>query len=124
MFAISFIIIAVVLKFFYSWKETLKILSIPLISLLAILCTFILAGLKIEFFCITGVILVFGLGLDYVIYRMENKENKLEAFAILLSFVTTSISFGALALSSFVPVHVMGLSIFTGLITAFILAMI
>lgn len=124
MFAISFLIIAVVLKFFYSWKETLKILSIPLISLLAILCTFVLAGLKIEFFCITGVILVFGLGLDYVIYRMENKENKLEAFAILLSFVTTSISFGALALSSFVPVHVMGLSIFTGLITAFILAMI
>ena len=112
------------MKFFYSWRETLKIVSIPVLSILVITAVFVLAGLKIEFFCITGVILVFGLGLDYVIYRMENKENKLEAFAILLSFVTTSISFGALALSSFVPVHVMGLSIFTGLITAFILAMI
>ena len=49
---------------------------------------------------------------------MENEKNKgkntntLEPFATLLSFVTTIVSFGALALSSFQPVHLMGLSIF------------
>ena len=48
---------------------------------------------------------------------------KLEPFAIALSFLTTAISFGALALSSFVPVHMLGLSIFLGLTTAFFCTM-
>ena len=43
-----------------------------------------------------------------------------EKEAITLSFLTTAISFGSLALSSFVPVHVLGLSILTGLSAAFI----
>ena len=61
---------------------------------------------------------------------MENEkpktdENKtLEPFAIMLSFITTIVSFGALALSSFVPVHLMGLSIFLGLATAYISSML
>ena len=55
----------------------------------------------------------------------ENRENKnqyshLEPFAVLLSFVTTAISFGALALSSFKPVHLIGLAIFIGLVTAYL----
>ena len=68
--------------------------------------------------------LVFGLGLDYVIYSLQNKGNRLERFAIALSFVTTAISFGAIALSSFVPVHTLGLSIFSGLMAAFIATML
>lgn len=124
MFAIAFAIIAILMKFFYSWKETLKILMVPVLSILVIASVFVLADLKIEFFGVTGVILVFGLGLDYIIYKMENKENKTETFAIALSFLTTAISFGALALSSFLPVHVLGLSIFSGLVTAFVCAMI
>lgn len=124
MFAIAFIVIIILMKFFYTWKETVKIASIPFLSVLVILSVFSLLNLKIEFFCITGIILVFGLGLDYIIYRLENKGNKLETFAIVLSFVTTAVSFGALALSSFVPVHVLGLAIFSGLTTAFVLAML
>ncbi|MBQ0052315.1 MAG: hypothetical protein KBT11_09690 [Treponema sp.] len=124
MFCLSFVVIIVIMKFFYTWKETLKIASIPVLSVLVILSVFTIAGLKLEFFCITGIILVFGLGLDYVIYKLENKSNSLETFAIALSFVTTALSFGALALSSFVPVHVLGLSIFSGLITAFICAIL
>ena len=72
-------------------------------------------------------ILVFGLGLDYVIYMIENDKRKdesenakLEPFAIALSFITTAISFGALALSSFIPVHMIGLSILIGITTAYI----
>jgi len=124
MFGIAFAIIAVVMKFFYSWRDTVKILSIPVLSVLVILTVFTALGLNIEFFCVTGIILVFGLGLDYVIYKVENKENKTESFAIFLSFLTTAISFGALALSSFVPVHTLGLSIFSGLVAAFIFAVL
>ena len=52
----------------------------------------------------------------------HKKENalQLEPFAIVLSFLTTALSFGTLAMSTFMPVHLLGLSIFSGLATAFI----
>ncbi|MBO6176296.1 MAG: MMPL family transporter [Treponema sp.] len=121
MFLIAYVVIFIVLKIFYSWRDTLKIASVPALSVLMITAVFALAGLKIEFFCITGMILVFGLGLDYIIYKMENKESKAETFAIALSFFTTAFSFGAIMLSSFMPVHVLGISIFVGLVTSFAL---
>nr|MBP3282315.1 MMPL family transporter [Treponema sp.] len=124
MFAIAFVIISAIMKLFHSWKDTLKIISVPVVSIVAILATFTIAGLHIEFFCMTGIVLVFGLGLDYIIYSRQNKGNALETFAITLSFITTAISFGAIALSSFVPVHVLGLSIFSGLAAAFVCTML
>ncbi|MBR7079314.1 MAG: hypothetical protein IKI40_02205, partial [Treponema sp.] len=131
MFAIAYLLILVVLKFFYGWKHTLKIASIPLLSVLVILAVSMMIGQSIEFFGITGMILVFGLGLDYIIYMIENIKRekkglvqnempKLEPFAIFLSFLTTALSFGALAFSTFVPVHTIGLTIFLGLISAFV----
>jgi predicted exporter len=91
-----------------------------------VLAVFAIAKIDMEFFSVTGLILVFGLGLDYIIYMMENEKKAtaelkiLEPFATMVSFVTTIISFGALALSSFKPVHLIGLSIFIGLTTAYI----
>ena len=129
MFIVAFVAIFVVLKFFYSWKQTLKIASVPVLSVIFITAVFASLGEYVEFFCITGMILVFGLGVDYIIYMMENAkgdadyssvEKKMEPFAILLSFLTTAVSFGALALSTFVPVHTLGLTIFVGLLTAFV----
>ncbi|MDE6736594.1 MAG: hypothetical protein K2J50_03735 [Treponemataceae bacterium] len=65
-------------------------------------------------------VLVFGLGLDYVIYAIEGKKSDgaLNSLAILVSFVTTALSFGALALINFAPVHTIGLTVFVGLTTA------
>ena len=131
MFAVAYLLILIVLKFFYNWKQTLKIASIPLLSVLVILAVNMIIGQSIEFFGLTGMILVFGLGLDYIIYMMENIKRekkgliqggtpKLEPFAIFLSFLTTALSFGALAFSNFVPVHTIGLTIFLGLVSAFV----
>ena len=127
-FALAFVIILIMLKFFYSWKQTLKILSVPLLVILVVASVFATLGIHLEFFSVTGLILVFGLGLDYIIYMTEAEkapadcENGLENFATMLSFLTTIISFGALALSRFQPVHLMGLSIFTGLSTAYVVS--
>jgi predicted exporter len=76
-----------------------------------------------------GLILVFGLGLDYMFYIAESETTQrgdlsLTKLAIFLSFATTALSFGALALSGFVPVHVFGLTVFTGLATAYAGAML
>lgn len=129
-FLAAYVVMFVVLKIFYKWKQAFKIISIPLLIMLVTASVFVLSGVNLEFFSVTGLILVFGLGLDYIIYMMENEKTHtegtrtLEPFAILLSFITTVISFGALALSTFAPVHLMGLSIFLGLTTAYISSML
>ena len=128
-FVVAYIIMFIMLKFFYSWKQALKIISVPFLIILVVMAIFAAFKINMEFFSVTGLILVFGLGLDYIIYMMENEKRKnadgeaednikvLEPFATMVSFVTTIISFGALALSSFKPVH---LSIFIGLFTAYV----
>jgi predicted exporter len=73
-----------------------------------------------------GLLLVIGLGLDYIFYTVES-ENKTEgkthtSMAIFLSFATTALSFGALVLSSFVPAHIFGVTVFSGLCAAYIFA--
>lgn len=119
-FALAYIVIFALVRRAYSWKKTLKIAFIPLFSVAAVVAVFAVCGMAIEFFSVTGLILVFGLGLDYIIYFVQAGGEKEEKVAVFLSFATTALSFGALALSSFVPVHVLGLSILVGLTSAFI----
>jgi predicted exporter len=84
--------------------------------------------IPLGFFPVVGLILVFGLGLDYMFYITENETRGRPSFltiaAIFLSFATTALSFGALALSSFVPVRIFGLTVFTGLTAAWAAAML
>ena len=135
-FVVAYILMFIMLRFFYSWKQAFKIISVPLLIILVVVAVFALFNIHMEFFSVTGLILVFGLGLDYIIYMMENEKKAkhsdmpavdtlsetavLEPFATMVSFVTTIISFGALALSLFKPVHLIGLSISIGLATAYI----
>ena len=128
-FLAAYVFMFIVLRFFYSTRQALKIISIPFIVILATSAVFATTATHPEFFSVTGIILVFGLGLDYIIYTQENEktkdenEKRLEPFAIFLSFFTTIVSFGALALSSFQPVHLIGFSIFTGLCAAYLAAL-
>ena len=136
-FVVAYVLMFIMLRFFYNWKQSLKIISVPLLIILVVIAVFAACKINMEFFSVTGLILVFGLGLDYIIYMMENEKKNsmvsafevlegpsvsatLEPFATMVSFVTTIISFGALALSSFKPVHLIGLSIFIGLLTAYL----
>lgn len=124
-FIIAYVLMFIMLRFFYNWKQAFKIISVPLLIVLVTVAVFGIAKVNFEFFSVTGLVLVFGLGLDYIIYMMENEKERgnksiLEPFATMLSFITTVISFGTLALSAFQPVHLIGLSIFIGLTTAYI----
>lgn len=126
-FAGAYVVMFILLRLFYTTKQSLKIISAPLLIILMNAAFFAITKTDMEFFAVTGLILVFGLGLDYIIYMIENEKPKegnqsktLEPFATMLSFITTVIGFGALALSSFQPVHLMGLAIFIGLSTAYL----
>ena len=74
-FAAAYVLMFIMLKFFYNWKQALKIISVPLLIILVTVAVFAVAKINIEFFSVTGLILVFGLGLDYIIYMMENENH-------------------------------------------------
>ncbi|MDR1574915.1 MAG: hypothetical protein LBS37_02815, partial [Treponema sp.] len=88
------------------------------------------ADIALSFFPSVGLVLVFGLGLDYMFYITENEKSRgigggdLVIQAVHLSFATTALSFGALALSGFTPVHIFGLTVFAGLSAAYVSAML
>ena len=126
--AISFVVVVLVLLFVYSPVQALKVAAVPLLVFFVTVSILLLSGIGISFFPATALVLVFGLGLDYSIYAVEGSgsvgtDGYLKRFAILLSFVTTALSFGALALSSFVPVHILGLTVFVGLTTAVLVSL-
>ena len=119
---VAFIIIVGMLFLLYKPAIVVKIAFVPCLVSLVSVAALLLAKIPLSFFPIASLILVFGLGLDYIIYEVEGAKSKeraaLNDFAIYLSFVTTALSFGALALSSFPPVHMLGLTVFVGLVTA------
>ncbi len=118
--ALAFGVVLVLLCFCYPPKTVACITAIPVITVLVTFAALCLSHIAIGFFSVTGVVLVFGLGLDYVIYAVEGKKSDgaLNSLAILVSFLTTALSFGALALINFAPVHTIGLTVFVGLTTA------
>jgi predicted exporter len=124
LFLIAFVIIIIMIRRFYSWRQTVRIFAVPVFLFLAVLTVLSCLNIPLGFFTIVGLVLVFGLGMDFIFYnceaenRQENKEHT--ALAILLTFVTTAVSFGALALSSFAPVHIFGITVFSGLCAAYI----
>ncbi|MBR4599647.1 MAG: MMPL family transporter [Treponema sp.] len=125
MLALAFVLVIAILCFCYKARLVLKIAFVPLLVTLVTTAVLLLCKIHLSFFPITALVLVFGLGLDYIIYAVEAGENikkenspNLTSFAIFLSFLTTALSFGALAISTFPPVHFLGLTVFVGLLTA------
>jgi predicted exporter len=144
LFLVAYIVISVMVFFVYPWRDSLKICTVPFFLVLAALATLAANAIPLGFFSVAGLILVFGLGLDYIFYMTGRKhgissmpsidtsssssKSSLEAaltpFAVLLSFLTTLLAFGALAFSNFVPVHIFGLTVSAGVSAAFISAML
>lgn len=122
----AFVLIMLGLLFFYPKKTVALIAVVPVLVTCVTLSVLVIRKIPVGFFPITALVLVFGLGLDYIIYVVEGKKNNcdnLNSFALLLSFATTALSFGALSISAFAPVHIIGLTVFAGLATAVLSAM-
>lgn len=116
--AAAFVVLILALAFFYKPKALAKVAAVPLLVLLCEAAVVAVFKIPLGFFCVTGIILVFGLGLDYIIYTVESGGDAVNSLAVLLSFATTALSFGAIALSSFMPVHIFGTVVFFGLVAA------
>jgi predicted exporter len=127
LYLLSYALIALVVKRCYPWRQTLKICLSPLIVILVTMAVLLLTAIPFGFFLGAAFVLVFGLGLDYQFYVIESGKHQHEErdfLAIAFSFITTALSFGTLALSAFVPVHVFGLVVLVGLSAAFVSALL
>jgi predicted exporter len=124
LYAVAYGIIALFAKCLYPWRNALKICALPLVSGLAIAAVNLLFDIPIGFFTVVAFLLVFGLGLDYIFYMLEDKSNSSPLPAVIFSWLTTALSFGALTFSHFAPVHIFGITVLTGLSAAFITAIL
>ncbi|MDR2500636.1 MAG: MMPL family transporter [Treponema sp.] len=127
LYGAAYLAVLVLAKCFYPWRDVLRIGILPLLLALACASALILADIPAGFFPVCAFLLVFGLGLDYSFYCLENKRrgnHGAGTLAVALSFLTTLLSFGALAFSGFTPVRVFGLVIGAGLSTAFVSALL
>ncbi|MBR6084802.1 MAG: MMPL family transporter [Spirochaetales bacterium] len=121
MFLLAFAAIIIVLVILFGWKKGLLMSLAPYTVLTTTIGVMVLLGFKLDFFVAVGLVLIVGLGLDYMVFARSEKNSGSKK-AIFLSFVTTELSFGSLLFSSFRPVHIFGLTVFIGILVAFLCA--
>lgn len=138
LFLIAFIAVTLLLLIFYPLKDLIQICLVPLFMVSSVIALFSAKAIPLGFFSVTALVMLFGLGMDYIIYIKGKKRGnsagangqsfpldmKLTRLGVFLSFATTALSFGALALSGFAPVQIFGMTVFTGLFASFITAML
>lgn len=121
--AAIFLLLLVLLILRYGLKPALHYFLPPLSACLYTLG--ILGWLHIPFtlFNLLALLLVLGISVDYVIFFAESKGHyRSTLLAILLSTLTTILSFGLLALSNTPVIHYFGLTVLIGILCAFLLA--
>jgi predicted exporter len=126
-FLAAYLVVSIVVFIVYPRRESLKICAVPLLLVLTAITALAVNKIPLGFFSIAALVLVFGLGLDYIFYMTGKKQGgdkHLASLAVILSFLTTLLSFGALVLSNFTPTHIFGLTVCAGLSAAFIFAML
>ena len=110
--------IVIVMMAVFGWRKGLRMSLAPYTILTGTIGVLVLCGLSLDFFMTVGLVLIVGLGLDYMVFASSGKGGS-SGKAVMLSFVTTELSFGSLAFSSFRPVHIFGLTVFVGILIAY-----
>jgi len=120
---IAYLVVFLVLVAVYKLSVALKIIRTPVLSSLFVAAFFGYAGIDFNFFAIVGVILTLGIGIDYALFFWEGGRNNLvTVLAVMLSAMTTLISFGSLVCSAFVPVSTFGFAVLLGIACCFLLS--
>jgi predicted exporter len=121
--AISYGFIFVLLALRYGLGRAVVLLLPPALAVLLVLATLGLSAQPMNLFHLLALLLVLGVGVDYTLFLQEGREHRQQtALAILLSALTTLLSFGLLALSNTPAVQAFGLTVLIGVATCLLLA--
>ncbi|WP_083250045.1 MMPL family transporter [Brachyspira hampsonii] len=123
MAVIAYIIIFIAMMIFFETSKAIAIIIVQLMSVLINLSIHSIFGININIFSIFALILSIGISIDYSIFFSNSAADKEITFlAVFLSMMTTVLSFGTLAFSSFIPVKSFGLFLFIGILSSFIIS--
>ncbi|MBQ9759219.1 MAG: hypothetical protein IJW12_05560 [Opitutales bacterium] len=94
-------------------KSALRLMIAPVLTIASIVAIFGYCGIALSFVHVLSFFLIIGFGLDYSIFRLKEKQQHLP---ILLSCITSVMSFGLLFFTSFELTKAMGLTLGMGLV--------
>lgn len=103
----------------YGWRKSAHMIMLPFFAGLTSLLITQILGLHISLFSVLALLLVLGMGLDYVVFLSEAKtkqNHERVGFALLLSSITTVLSFGLLSLSGVAVIKSFGFTVALGII--------
>ncbi len=95
---------------------------LPVLSALSALMLVAALGADISLFSLLAMLLLLGIGLDYVIFLAESKNPEKVMVSLCLSCVTTILSFGLLAVSQTTAVAAFGMTVAVGMVLIFLLS--
>ena len=107
----------------YRLRNALSVMIPPVGAGLAALALSAALGLTLNLFNTLALIIVLGVGIDYAIFFAEGSgDREVVMHAVLLSAVTTILSFGLLALSGTPVISSFGFVVFVGICVSLLLA--
>jgi len=112
---LAYLVLLPLLWIYYRRAQALLLIFVPLLATMTTLSLLSISGVAINVFHLFGCYLILGLGMDYAIFSFaEGTQDQVTRRAIWLSAVTSSLSFGLLALSSTPMVSAFGITLLLG----------
>jgi predicted exporter len=123
MMLVAYGLIALLLCWRYQPAAALRVLIAPALAAWLALGILGYAGVAINLFHILALLLVLGVGIDYSIFFAESDEHRdTTMLAVILSTITTLLSFGLLALSQTAAISSFGIVVSIGIICSLLLS--
>jgi predicted exporter len=115
--------IALLLARRYGVLGAAMVVTPPALASAASLLALSALGLALNVFNFMALLLVLGVGIDYTLFLREARAERVATrLAIMLSSLTTVLSFGLLALSATAAIYSFGLTVLIGMVLAYLLA--
>jgi len=110
----AYILIAMLMILRFRSFAALWMLAVPISATMGTVIVLALFGQAMNLFHTMALFLILGLGMDYVIFAREMPKTHITLQAILLSALTTLLSFGLLSISSIPVVQAFGITVLIG----------
>jgi len=107
----------------YGWGGALRVMLPATAAIVLTPPLLALVGVGFSFFGAMGLVLVLSIGTDYALFCAEDRDRDAAILvSVCLAMLTTSLSFGLLALSDVAAVRAFGATMLVGVLLAFLLA--
>lgn len=123
---ISYALIYCMLLLRYRFLRATLIIMPPVVAALTTVSVIGYLGEPFSLFNALALLLVLGIGIDYALFFAESREENTVStmLAVILSALTTIMSFGFLSFSETQAIHAFGLTVFLGVGFAFLLSLL